>query len=241
MSGFAVPEAVHAAPDSNGDLVLLNGATGRWHKLNRTGRAFFEAVRAGATIDQAVATLTARHPTVPATRIRADVERLVATLVARGLLTLSVDDADTGPRNPAAVAMTAPAATPAPVASRRLAAIVAFVLALVLLRLPFRVTTPTVARLRRWLAHRPATPGEAGAALSATYWVSRSYPGRVACLEVSLTAVLTAALCGHAVDWCFGTAVDPQTFHAWIEVDGVPVTDATEDPIPPTYRRVLAV
>jgi Transglutaminase-like superfamily len=34
------------------------------------------------------------------------------------------------------------------------------------------------------------------------------------------------------VDWCFGTAVDPQTFHTWIEVDGVPVTDPTKDPIP---------
>jgi Transglutaminase-like superfamily/Coenzyme PQQ synthesis protein D (PqqD) len=232
-----VPETVHAAPDGNGDLVLINQATGRWHKLNRTGSALYDVLRAGADLEQAVTALTERHPAIPADRIRGDVELLVATLVERGLLVLSDDTR----RSASAVLMTAPDAGRAPRARHRVMAVVAFTLALVLLRLPFRVTTPVVTRLRGRLARRKATESEALAALAAAYWVSRSYPGRAACLEVSLTAVLTAALRGLRVDWCFGTAVDPQTFHAWIEVDGVPVTDASEDPIPPTYRRVLTV
>lgn len=234
---FSVPDIVHAAPDGNGDLVLINQATGRWHKLNRTGSALYDVLRAGADLEQAVTALTERHPDIPADRIRADVERLVATLVERGLLVL----ADDTRRSASSVLMTAPDAGRAPRVRHRVMAVVAFTLALVLLRLPFRVTTPVVARLRGRLGRRQATESEALAALAAAYWVSRSYPGRAACLEVSLTAVLTAALRGLRVDWCFGTAVDPQTFHAWIEVDGVPVTDASEDPIPPTYRRVLTV
>ncbi|GAB3456325.1 lasso peptide biosynthesis B2 protein [Actinophytocola sediminis] len=238
MTGFAVPATVHAAADGHGDLVLLNRATGRWHKLNRTGSAFFQVLRAGADLEQAVTALTERHPDVPADRIRADLEDLVATLVERGLL---VPAQGGGRRSPAAVLMTSPTASRAPGGAHRVAVVAAFLLALVLLRLPFRTSTAAVARFRGRFASRNATTDEAHAALSAAYWVSRFYPGRAACLEVSLTAVLTAALWGLRVDWCFGTAVDPQTFHAWIEVAGEPVTDDTEDPIPPTYRRVLLV
>lgn len=237
MTGFAVPDTVHAAEDGNGDLVLLNRATGRWHKLNRTGTDVFQVLRSAADVEQAVGVLTDRHPDVPENRIREDVERLLAGLVERGLLVL-VDDVR---RSPAAVLMTPAVPRRAISVRERVTGTVAFVTAMVLLRLPFRITTAVVTRLRRVLARREATTDEAHAALAAAYRVSRFYPGRVACLEVSLTAVLTAALWGCRVDWCFGTAVDPQTFHAWVEVDGTPVTDADEDPIPPTYRRVLVV
>jgi hypothetical protein len=236
MTRFTVPDTVHATEDGNGDLVLLNRATGRWHKLNRTGTDFFQTLRSGADVEQAIGVLTERHPAIPPDRIRSDIEQLVATLVERGLLVLGEDR-----RSPGAVLMTAPAPGRAPRLRHRVSAAFAFLLALVLLRLPFRHTTAVVTRLRGLLARRTAREHEALAALSAAYWVSRFYPGRVACLEVSLTAVLTAALWRLRVDWCFGTAVDPQTFHAWIEVGGRPVTVSSEDPIPPTYRRVLLV
>jgi hypothetical protein len=232
-----VPDSVHAVEDGNGDLVLLNQATGRWHKLNRTGADMFRALRTTAAVEHAVDVLAGHHPDIPAERIRRDVEHLVAALVERGLLVLP----GSVRRSAAAMLMTPPEPTRALGVRQRVAATVAFLMALVLLRLPFRITTGAVARFRRALARQDASVDEALSALSAAYRVSRGYPGRVACLETSLTAVLTAAIRGRRIDWCFGTAVDPQTFHAWIEVDGEPVTDPAEDPIPPTYRRVLLV
>ena len=159
----------------------------------------------------------------------------MATLVERGLLVLP----DGVRRRAAAVSMIPPETSRTVAVRHRVVAAVAFLLALVLLRLPFRVTTSAVSRFRRVLARRDASVDDALSALSAAYRVSRLYPGRVACLETSLTAVLAGALLGCRIDWCFGTAVDLQTFHAWIEVAGEPVTDPAEDPIPPTYKRVL--
>ncbi|TCO57959.1 lasso peptide biosynthesis B2 protein [Actinocrispum wychmicini] len=232
-----MPSTVHAATDGNGDLVLLNQVTGHWHKLNRTGTDFFHALSSSVDLDEAVNVLADRHPHIPAERIRHDVEQLVRALVARGLLVLAEDLK----RSAAAVLMTAQKPTGRITSGQRAAALVAFLIALVLLRLPFRIATNTVIRLRKTLAHKDATVPEAESALSAAHRITRAYPGRVACLELSLTAVLTAALQRHRVDWCFGTAVDPQTFHAWIEVRGEPVTDPLDAPIPPTYRKVLTV
>lgn len=237
MKEFAVPESVHAAVDSNGDLVLLNKATGRWHKLNRTGTDVFEALRSAVGVDEAIDALRDRHPDVPTERIRQDVQRLVAALVDRGLLVLTEDFK----RSAAAVPMTPPGRRGRITARQRLATLAGFGLALVLLRLPFRIVPPTVTRCRRLLVNRTASAAEARTILAAVHRVSSFYPGRVACLELSLTAVLTGALTGLRIDWCLGSAVDPQTFHAWIEVDGEPVTDPSDDPIPPTYRKVLTV
>ncbi|MFD1047277.1 lasso peptide biosynthesis protein [Kibdelosporangium lantanae] len=46
---------------------------------------------------------------------------------------------------------------------------------------------------------------------------------------------------GHRIDWCFGFAFDPRTFHAWIAVNGQPVTDNADDPVRSTYQQVLTV
>lgn len=232
-----MPATVHAATDGNGDLVLLNQATGHWHKLNRTGTDFFQALRSSVNLDEAVNVLADRHPHIPAERIRHDVEQLVRALVARGLLVLAEDLK----RSAAAVLMTAQKPTGPITLRQRATAMLAFLMALILLRLPFHTATNTVTKLRKTLARKEATVMEAESALSAAHRISNAYPGRVACLELSLTAVLTAALQGRTVDWCFGTAVDPQTFHAWIEVRGEPVTDPLDAPIPPTYRKVLTV
>jgi hypothetical protein len=124
---------------------------------------------------------------------------------------------------------------------RRLVAAVALPLALLLLRLPFRRTVAAFKFVKRRRARRPATRPEALQAIAAAKRVSRFHPGRVACLELSLTAALTVALRGGEVQWCLGVASDPQAFHAWIEAEGEPVTDPFDEPIPATYQRVLAV
>ncbi|MEV5719653.1 lasso peptide biosynthesis B2 protein [Amycolatopsis mediterranei] len=228
-----VPASVRAVPDDAGRLVLLDSATGRWFVLNRSGAAFYEELRSAADVDKAVDALLSRYPAVPADRIRRDADELVSALVARGLVELP----DAEGRHAAGVLMAVPA-DEVPAGRRwRLTAPVAFLLALLLLRLPFRTSAAVVTRLKR--TKPEASAADALSALSAARRASRWYPGRVACVEISLTAVLTAAFLGLRIDWCFGFAVDPYSFHAWIEVDGEPVTHPADEPIPPTYRRVF--
>lgn len=233
MIRAVVPASVHAVPDDEGRLVLLNTATGRWYVLNRTGAAFYQELRRAADIEQATDAVAARYRAVPADRIRQDVEELVSALVKRGLIELP----DAVGRHSAGVLMALPADDVRVDTRRRLVAPVAFVLALVLLRLPFRTSAALVTRFKR--TKPEASAADALDALNAARWISRWYPGRVACLELTLTAVLVAAFLGVRVDWCFGFAVDPYTFHAWVEVAGEPVTHPSDEPIPPTYRRVL--
>lgn len=237
MTGFAVPEGVHAVSDQGGNLVVLDQRTGHWHTLNRTGASIFEELCRSADLDLVVKQLGQRHQGVPAERIRADAENMTAELVRRGLLEPPKERAG----RTAGVLMVTPDDHKPTAHRHRLAALVGFLLALVLLRLPFRISTTVVTALKRRMTRRDATRAEALQYLAATRRTTRHHPGRVACLETSLTAVLTAVLLGRRLDWCFGFAVDPQTFHAWIEVANVPVVEPLDDPVLPTYRRVLRV
>jgi hypothetical protein len=237
MTCFVVPAGVHAVREADGRLVVLNENTGNWHGLNRMGADLYEELGRNPDLDHIVDQLAGRYHGVPVDRIRDDVDRLTADLLRRGLL----EPTDGYIRHPAAVLMATPDdSTTVPRRYRALTTI-AFILALVLLRLRFRVSTNVVATLKRRLANRDATVPEAFHQLAAARLVTRRYPGRVACLELSLTTVLAAALLRRRIDWCFGFATDPQRFHSWIEVAGAPVTERTDDPILPTYRRVVRV
>jgi hypothetical protein len=219
--------------DDEGRLVLLDTASGRWYVLNRTGAAFYQELRRGSNLDEAVDAMATRYRAVPADRLREDLDELVSALVHRGLVELP----DRVGRHAAGVPMAVPDGATRVDPRRRLVAPVAFALALLLLRLPFRRTAHLVTRLKK--AKPAASRTDALDALDAARWISRWYPGRVACLELTLTAVLIAAFLGARVDWCFGFAVDPYAFHAWIEIGDEPVTDPDDEPIPPTYRRVF--
>lgn len=98
----------------------------------------------------------------------------------------------------------------------------AFAVAVVLLRLPFGRLTRVVATVKR-RCRRAATPAEAETAVAAARTAGRWFPGRAACLENSLAAVLAAAARGRAVDWCIGARLAPYASHAWIETGGRPV------------------
>lgn len=237
MTMFTVPKDVHATAQDDGQLMLLNQATGRWHMLNRTGADFFDELRRTTDMDRAVVALAQRHASVPHAQLHDDVERLVADLVRRGLLE-PTQETDRGSE---ALRMTLPGQVRAVPYRYRVVATMAFLLALVLLRLPFRLATRAVTDLKAHLTKRDATVQETRRILAAVHRATARYPGRVACLELSLTAVLTAALLRRRVDWCFGYSPDPHTFHAWTEVAGEPVTAPGDDPIAHTYKRVLKV
>jgi hypothetical protein len=234
MTGFTVPASVHIGRDRAGGLVVLNHETGRWHLLNSSGALLFEELRRSGDLAAAVRQLARRHPAVAVERLTADADALVAALVRRGLLDLP----GVQPRGGAGVLMAvAPRQAPRTGVITR----IAFVGALVLLRLPFRTCTAVVARIKRRAVLGDAPPAEVAEWLAAAGHVSRWYPGRVACLELSLTTVLSGALRRKRVEWCFGFREDPHTFHAWVETGGQPVLDVDDDPIASTYRRVFAV
>ncbi|MGW2328730.1 lasso peptide biosynthesis B2 protein [Streptomyces sp. NPDC001700] len=105
--------------------------------------------------------------------------------------------------------------------AERCAAAVGFALALVLLRLPFRHTARAVRWARR-AGRRPLTAPQAEALVMAVRHTGRLWPGRAACMETSLGAVLAAALLGCRLHWCLGVRFSPPPveYHAWAELPG---------------------
>ncbi|MBA0053634.1 lasso peptide biosynthesis B2 protein [Streptomyces sp. AJS327] len=103
----------------------------------------------------------------------------------------------------------------------RLAATAGFAIALVLLRLPFRHTV-RAARLARRVGRRELDEAQAQALVGAVRHTARWWPGRAACLETSLGAMLAAALLGRRLNWCLGArfAPPPVEYHAWAELPG---------------------
>ncbi|MEU6483500.1 lasso peptide biosynthesis B2 protein [Streptomyces sp. NPDC046887] len=100
----------------------------------------------------------------------------------------------------------------------RALAFIALVAALALSRLPLRRRLALVRRTR----HLPyASPSRldalyTAACAAAPWW----WPGRIACMELSLATVLAAALTGRQARWVFGVRFRPDAFHAWAEVPG---------------------
>ncbi|MGW4077914.1 lasso peptide biosynthesis B2 protein [Streptomyces asiaticus] len=112
----------------------------------------------------------------------------------------------------------------------RCAAAAGLALALVLLRLPFRFTVRAV-RLARRVGCRRLTAAQADALITAVRHAGRWWPGRAACMETSLGAVLAAALLGRRLNWCLGVRFSPPPveYHAWAELpDHGPVGEYTE-------------
>ncbi|QKV97877.1 lasso peptide biosynthesis B2 protein [Streptomyces sp. NA02950] len=103
----------------------------------------------------------------------------------------------------------------------RLAAAAGLVLALVLLKLPFRHTVHA-ARLARRLDRRDLDAARAEALIGAVRHTARLWPGRAACMETSLGAVLAAALLGRRLNWCLGVRFSPPPveYHAWADLPG---------------------
>lgn len=111
-------------------------------------------------------------------------------------------------------------------------------------RLPFAVVHRAVRATRGRWASAPEDPRRAEEYLAALRRTARRFPGRAACLEISLAAVLLSAAHRRRLDWCLGAAPDPFRFHAWVACDGAAVAaslSAPEDDEPPPYRAVLTV
>ncbi|WP_414166365.1 lasso peptide biosynthesis B2 protein [Streptoverticillium reticulum] len=139
----------------------------------------------------------------------------------------------------AAVTVMAPAARPTAPRRDRLVAAVALALALTLSRWPLRRQI-TVVRLMRGLPYARLTR------LEALYTAVRAvipawWPGRIACMEISLAVVIAAAITGHRARWALGARFLPDAAHAWAEVPegtaGRDIGDAVDRP----WMQVLSV
>ena len=134
--------------------------------------------------------------------------------------------------------MAVPVHTDCPPLPDRITAIAAFIVATALVQLaPLRVTL-AIARAAKQCTRRPATAAEAARTVAARDWASRFFPGRAACLEMSLTAFLHSVLHGRSLDWCIGCRFDPCESHAWIEVSAQPIgePDTPDRPFHVTLR-----
>ncbi|MEU7161437.1 lasso peptide biosynthesis B2 protein [Streptomyces chrestomyceticus] len=67
------------------------------------------------------------------------------------------------------------------------------------------------------------------------------WPGRIACMEISLATVIAAALTGHQAHWVLGVRFLPNAAHAWAQVpDGAAGRD-TGDAADRPWTPVLTV
>lgn len=221
MAAFHIPEHVHESRGPHGGTVLLDARTGQWYAMNGTARALWSEWRESGDFDAGVRTVAAGFPPALGERVRTDAGQLAELLLQRGLVSTapSSDGSEPSPRR-----------RPERRAGRRFSsaprhdrsgATAALVVALCLLRLPFGVTVRMVAALTS-RCPRPATYAQAEQALAAVRRGARRYPGRVACLELSLAATVRLALAGLGAQWCLGSADDPYRFHAWIEAGAAP-------------------
>ncbi|MFK0120112.1 lasso peptide biosynthesis B2 protein [Streptomyces sp. NPDC090994] len=133
----------------------------------------------------------------------------------------------------------APAARPTTPRRYRLVAAVALALSLGLGRLPLRWQIAAVRTLR----HLPCAPLARLEALHTAVLavVPIWWPGRIACMEISLATVIATALTGRRSAWVLGARFLPHTAHAWAEVPEGTVGRDIGDAVDRPWTAVLTV
>ncbi|MEV6406169.1 lasso peptide biosynthesis B2 protein [Streptomyces bobili] len=132
-----------------------------------------------------------------------------------------------------------PSARPTAPRRDRLVAAVALTLSLTMSRLPLRWQTAAVRMLR-------VLPYAHLARLDALYTAVLSvipswWPGRIACMEISLATVIATALTGRRSRWVLGARFLPDAAHAWADVPEGAVGRDIGDAVDRAWMPVLAV
>ncbi|NUT49129.1 MAG: lasso peptide biosynthesis B2 protein [Saccharothrix sp.] len=74
---------------------------------------------------------------------------------------------------------------------------------------------------------RASSPGQAHRARNAVLFTSVMCTGPW-CLQRSIATAVLCRLSGTWPEWCVGVRTEPFRAHAWVQVDGVPVDEDTE-------------
>jgi hypothetical protein len=203
--------------EDHGGVVILDTAAGEWFALNPTAGDLWRSWDSGAGFDQGVTEVASRYPDVPPEAIRSDARQFAEDLFTRGLINITPAGSATVMADPGS-RLQAWERGP-----RLLTVAVAWIFLLVasvLVRSSFRTSYALVRASRSKWCDRLPDPRQAARAVTAVNRAARLYPGRAACLEQSLAAVLLGASRRWRLDWCVGSAPDPYRFHAWVEVAG---------------------
>jgi hypothetical protein len=235
MLSLHVADHVQHKSQEHGGVVILDTAAGEWITLNETAGYLWRRWESGAEFEEGVNDVAARYPDVPRAEILADARQLLAELIGRKIIDVAV--------SPTAAAMASPAAAPVgqrPGRARILAAMLALCVADLLARCSFRGSLTVVRLTRRGWCRRAPTADRASRTVAAVNAAAQWYPGRAACLEQSLAAVLLAAAVRCRLDWCLGSVPDPHRFHAWVAVEGKPVLAPGEASIGSGHDLILA-
>jgi hypothetical protein len=224
---------------------MLDTISGTWIALNPAASDLWRSWASGCGFDESIEAVAARHPDVPYRAIRADAESLIEELTVRGLIDAVPAEIAAQPTSGSGIAMAEAERAPNHWRLRQpLRSGVAFsclILASVLVRCSFRAAVRLVSVSRRRWCRTSSDLGAARRTVAAVGTAARYYPGRAACLELSLAAVLLAAVRRRRLDWCLGSATDPYQFHAWVELDGQAVPAPGRPAEDSRFLRVLAV
>lgn len=213
---LSIPDHVHVTTGPRGGSVLLDERSGRCYAMNGVANELWRAWDQTGDFDAALIAVARRNPVYATERFSTDARQLADTLLAKGLLVA-------GPRSER-VAQEVRHREPRAKRGFRVAAVFAFPITLLLVLLPFRVTVRVLSWSRRRWCRREVTAEQALAAYTAFDKAARFHPGRVACLELSLGAVVTLALSRRYLSLVIGVADDPCRFHAWVETPDGPMT-----------------
>jgi hypothetical protein len=132
-----------------------------------------------------------------------------------------------------------PAARPTAPVRDRLVAAAALAFSLVMSRLPLRWQIAAVRLLRGLPYARLARLEALYAAVQAV--IPSWWPGRIACMEISLAAVIATALTGRQARWVLGARFLPDAAHAWADVAEGAVGRDIGDAVDRPWTPVLAV
>ncbi|WP_327233896.1 lasso peptide biosynthesis B2 protein [Streptomyces sp. NBC_01317] len=217
-----MPDGVHRRSIGHDTTAVLVEATGCWAWLDRDTRNIWEAALNGRLpqlVDELCRLGYQRE------QVQAAVSQTVNRLTSEGMLAThhravktAVRPGGASPRPGAGwTDPITPGNSQLPLRIRAVA-LVGLAASLAALRLPLRRLLRALVPLRRL----PAARGDHAEILYRAVVEVRPawWPGRIACMEMSLATVLAAALCGRRVHWVLGARPLPNEAHAWVVVEG---------------------
>lgn len=213
------------------ETVLLDGAGGRYLKLNPTGALIWDGLVAGKSEAEMLAELTARFPAA-GPRLRTDLENLLEQLRQRRLIVPAGCIAEPSPSQPDGAWAEEKAASAALSAVpgrgfRRLYRLLLAYVALLLADLALRAGGyPRFSRLiRSWPVSRRSRPRDAAAVCAEVDAAARFYFRRAWCLQRSAVAACLLRRGGRPARLVVGVHEVPFGAHAWVELGGEVVND----------------
>ncbi|WP_435970225.1 lasso peptide biosynthesis B2 protein [Streptomyces sp. Qhu_M48] len=132
-----------------------------------------------------------------------------------------------------------PSPVDAPTVPERIIAAAGLALSLTVTCLPLRYRSAVVRALRCLPAasrRRVLCLDTAVRHISPTWW-----PGRIACMEISLATVFATALTGRRASWALGARRLPDAAHAWVDTVEGPVGHDVGDGADRPYTSVLSI